>query len=489
MPLNSNTQDQLNSLLKEKFNLPHFRGAQHEVIARLLDRKSTLALMPTGTGKSLCYQIFSFLKPTDSVIVVVSPLIALIQDQVLKAKNVGIKAAALHSAMSGEDKEKVLRLLEEKKIDLILVTPERFKSEAFNTVILKQKVHLFVVDEAHCASLWGHDFRPDYSRLGEIAQKLGRPTILGLTATATPEVQKDICRILNLKYDTDVILGGIERPELSLNISEIYGESDKFDKILEEIQNQKEQSGIVYFSLIQTLEKFSSFLNSKKINHTKYHGDLPAHIKNKNQKLFVKNEVPLILATPAFGLGVDKANVRYVLHAEVPSTLEAYFQEVGRGGRDGQDARSVLFYDEDDVSIQMRFLDWAYPDKEFIKKVYHLISKETLRVKQEGIQFLNEQMVFKNKNDFRVTSAIGILSRWGCLEEEESPFGYHPVVEPTSDIFDEEDQSILKKDHQKKLLSLLRYIKNDQDCRLRQIYHYFGYEKKEDCQKCDVCRG
>ena len=211
-------------------------------------------------------------------------------------------------------------------------------------------------------------------------------------------------------------------------------------------------------------------------------------IRRKNQNQFVKSDSALILATPAFGLGVDKPNIRHVTHYEVPASIESYFQEVGRAGRDGEKAFGYMLYDEEDLSIQMQFLTWAYPEAAFIQKVYDLIAGNYERVSVEGFDYLREQMVFKNKKDFRVNAAVSILNRWDCLEETDTPFGFKPVQAPTEENFKSEDQNVLKKEHQKKLLALLQFVKNDQLCRLQQIYQYFDHTDTQPCGICDVCQ-
>ncbi|MBC7755031.1 MAG: ATP-dependent DNA helicase RecQ [Moraxellaceae bacterium] len=474
-------------ILRDKFKIEQFRGVQKEVLDALLEGRSVFSLMPTGTGKSLCYQMMAFLKPVDQMVLVVSPLIALMQDQVLKAKNLGLKAACINSSLSLSERGSVQKKIANHEIDILFVTPERFKKSEFLEVLSKVQVSLFVVDEAHCASLWGHDFRPEYSKLNQFIQLCHNPPVLALTATATPVVQIEVCKILGLNYPGAMILGGIERPNLAIQVSDTYGETEKFELMFKKLQEFGTDSGIIYFSLIHTLEKFSQFLFSKKIHHTKYHGDLPGNVRRRHQNDFISGKDQLILATPAFGLGVDKANIRFVFHTEIPSTLEAYFQEIGRGGRDGLPAQAILFYDQEDVSIQMQFLDWAYPDEAFIRKVYDLIQTYPAKVSVDGFDFLREQMVFKNKRDYRVNSAVSILARWGNLEEDETPFGFKTAEPLSNDLFSQENQSALKKEHQKKLLEILRWAQNADDCRLNQIYKYFGHQHNSDCGICDVC--
>ncbi|HWU42207.1 MAG TPA: RecQ family ATP-dependent DNA helicase, partial [Bdellovibrio sp.] len=362
---------------------------------------------------------------------------------------------------------------------LLYVTPERFRKAEFLTAIEGRKIQLLAVDEAHCISQWGHDFRPDYSRVGEFRELLGNPPTIALTATATPEVQKDILQKLNIP-SAEIISAGIERPNLSLNVHDVYGLDEKIRAIVA-LRHQHAGSGIIYCSLIQTLKKVSQSLQRLGIEHLVYHGDLSPQDRKRFQKKFISDENPLMVATPAFGLGIDKNNVRLLVHVEIPSAIESYFQEVGRAGRDGVESFCHLLYDQDDVSIQMEFLKWSHPEPEFIRKVYQLIEGNRLRLNQEGFDFLREQMNFKNRRDFRVEAAVSILERWGCLEKSEDPFPFACVREPTDEQFLAENGPQILRSQNSKLLEMVRWATQDQECRLNQIYHYFGHKHETPC--------
>ena len=453
--------------------------------------KDTLALMPTGMGKSLCFQFPAKLLEKSvgqELVLVISPLIALMEDQVQKARQLGISATHLSSTVSREDRESRQRRLGEGSFQLFYVTPERFRKQEFLEAIQKRKVSLLAVDEAHCISQWGHDFRPDYSRLGEFRALLGNPPILALTATATPAVQKDILKQLHIEETGEIIFGGLERPNLELNVHDVYGLDEKIRAIIG-LRHQSPGAAIIYCSLIQTLKKVSEELRRLAIDHLVYHGDLPGQDRQRNLKRFIAEESPLMVATPAFGLGIDKENVRMLVHTEIPGSVESYYQEVGRAGRDGLPSQCHLLYDQDDVSIQMEFLKWSHPEPEFILKVYHLMHDNRGPLDQQGFDYLREQMSYKNRRDFRVESAVRILERWNCVvASQDRPFPYVTVKEPTSEMMAAENSPQLLKAQNQKLYDIVRFVTRVDLCRLLQVYAYFGYEGASACGHCDVCQ-
>lgn len=468
--------------LKTHFGYAQFRGEQQAVLETILAGGSGLALMPTGMGKSLCYQLPAF--HLADLVLVISPLIALMQDQVDKARKLGLDAVFINSSLDKNERERRQEQLRQGRFQLLFVTPERFRKPEFVELIKGRKVGLLAVDEAHCISQWGHDFRPDYSRLGEFKEMLGDPPTLALTATATPAVQQDILQQLRLPK-APIFSAGIERPNLSLNVHDVYGLDEKL-RGMAGLRIQKPGPAIFYFSLIQTLYKASEQLNRLGLEHLVYHGQLPAEVRKNNQRSFIGSPDALILATPAFGLGVDKPNIRLLVHTEVPSSIESYYQEVGRAGRDGESASCHLFFDQDDISIQMEFIKWANPEPEFVRQVYNLIEAGGPGLAEDGMDHLRAQLNFYNKRDFRVETAVNLLERWDCVCEDRSRLGVRPVRAPTTEELLELQAKKRIQSGSQKLLEMVHLAGQQEGCRLLEIYRYFGHQGLP-CGVCDLC--
>jgi ATP-dependent DNA helicase RecQ len=464
-------------ILKKYFNFPSYRGPQQAIIERTLQGKPSLVIMPTGSGKSLIYQIPALLLA--DLTIVISPLIALMKDQVDVLRQRGIAAAYVNSSLSREQRLKRYRDIQDGKYKLLYVTPERFRKSDFVEVLQHRKISLLAVDEAHCISEWGHDFRPDYTRLKEFRRLMHNPPTLALTATATPEVQRDIIRQLGLSSrEVKLFHEGIERSNLFLEVFDLWGEQEKLKHILD-ILERHPGNGIIYFVLIKDLRTISEYLTRKKIHHLRYHGDLRADERRRIQDKFMQQQGQLVLATNAFGLGIDKENIRFVIHSQVPASLE-----IGRAGRDGQSAICSLLYDQQDLNIQLEFIKWNNPSASFYDRLYKLLLAEPERINGEGVEFLREQLTFKNKFDFRLETALGILDRYGVTEGTIESKNLQVSAELPEGLLDQGHLDLKLKNEQQKLYKLVQYVK-EKNCRKAFIHRYFGLEHKAECTSCD----
>ena len=439
-------------------------------------------LMPTGMGKSLCFQIPALVLATNTrataserpaLTLVISPLIALMKDQVDALVAKGIDATFVNSSLQRHEREQRYTAIAAGEFDLLYVTPERFRKADFCEVLARRSIVLLAVDEAHCISEWGHDFRPDYTRVGEIRQALGNPTTIALTATATPDVQTDIVRQLHLT-DADVhrFHAGIERPNLSLDVVQTWDDDAKLDQIVS-TRSQVDGSGIVYFTLIRKLSEFSDLLWQQNIPHLIYHGDLPRSQRRQLQDSFMNEDGHLVLATNAFGMGVDKEDIRYVLHADLPGSLESYYQEIGRAGRDGKPSRCLLMYDERDLATQMEFIQWSNPDAEYYERVFYFLKTESEQIAAFGIEWLREKLHAKDKHDRRLETTLGMLDRWGVIEGSINPLKATVVTELPDHLKDTDRLNAKRDRDQRKLLAMLQYVKHEAD-RKQFINEYFA---------------
>lgn len=404
----------IKDILKQYWGYGDFRSLQEEIIRSVISGKDTLALMPTGGGKSLTYQVAALAK--EGLCVVITPLIALMKDQVEDLKGRGIEAEAVYTGMPREQIESVLNKCICAKIKFLYISPERLASEKFRIRLGQMKICLFAVDEAHCISQWGYDFRPTYLRIAEIRTFFPGAPVLALTATATPAVTKDIQK--QLKFTAPHVLSKSFRRE---NIAYVVRKAD--DKLGELLHILQKLSGsaIVYTRKRETAEQLANFLNGNKVKADFYHAGLDTQQREKKQERWKQDEVPVMVATNAFGMGIDKPDVRVVIHFDIPDSLEAYFQEAGRAGRDGKKAYAVLLCNQAAVTALKTRITKDFPEKKYIKQVYECLGNyfQIAEGSGQGYAFEFDEGVFvKNFGlDYaRTLSAIGILQVGGYIE-------------------------------------------------------------------------
>ena len=337
-------------VLETYFGYSQFRPLQQEIVQDVLDKKDVFVLMPTGGGKSLCYQLPSVI--LKGVTIVVSPLISLMKDQVDALNQNGIKAAYLNSSLTSSEQQTILRLLEQNKLSLLYVAPERLVQESFLQLLKQLPINFFAIDEAHCISQWGHDFRPEYRQLQLLRQHFPTTSVIALTATATPRVRQDIITALSIET-AKTYQASFNRPNLTYRI---IPKNNPFSQVLEYLTTRPGEAGIIYCNSRKTVESLTERLNQKKIKALAYHAGLPDATRKRNQEAFLRENTDVIVATIAFGMGIDKPNVRFVIHYNLPQSLEHYYQETGRAGRDGLPSDCLFLYSYADKFSQERFI-------------------------------------------------------------------------------------------------------------------------------------
>lgn len=469
--------------LRETFGLDKLRPGQAEVIRSVLEGNNTLAIMPTGAGKSLCYQLPSLHLPGTTVIV--SPLISLMKDQVDKLEDAGLEAAQLNSSLTTEEHEENLEQIKTDKSDFIFVTPERFTTQEFLGDLRKRAVNFVVIDEAHCISEWGHDFRPAYLSLGAAIKTLSSPPVLALTATATSEVSADIEKQLDLGK-LQIVKTGIYRPNIHFEVKRVTNEREKHEELLR-ILNDHEGVGIIYAATVKTVDELTDWLKAFDFKIEKYHGRMKATDRKQNQDAFMNDELKAIVATNAFGMGIDKPDIRFVVHYQMPGSLEAYYQEAGRAGRDSKPATCSLFYQLADRRTQQFFLGGKHPKFDDVLAVYQAL--EGLGAVETPSALATVQEHANTVSDGKVRVVLSLLKELKIVKElRGSQFRLLRVDVGQREL---EELSRLSEDKvskdKEKLERMMQYGQSAK-CRWHLLHDYFGEEMQDErCGNCDNC--
>jgi ATP-dependent DNA helicase RecQ len=474
--------------LLERFGLSAFRRGQREAVQAALDGRDSLVVMPTGGGKSLCYQLPAL--AGDELVVVVSPLIALMADQHQRLRQAEVSAAMLASGMEEGHNARALRSIAQGQARLVLAAPERFASRAFRDTLATRKVGLFVVDEAHCVAEWGHDFRPDYLRLHDAINSLGRPAVMAATATATPRVAEEIATRLGMR-DWVAIRSGFDRPNLTFDVVALEGTgavARKRATLLHALSRDDARPAIVYCGTRKHTDEVGALLTEHGVSVVCYHAGMSAEARRESQEAFMSGRAEVVVATNAFGMGVDKADVRTVVHWALPTSLEAYYQEAGRGGRDGQPGRALLLASRMDLGRLIRFIK----EREMtVEDVRRYVGRLRARAEHGVAAIGHGDIDGLGGTGERERVLLSIAERAGAVElRPGGPEGL--LARLTGEGSSRKASDAIRAARNRgweSYRSIERYSSSADRCRRRQILDHFG--DREPCAPevrcCDVC--
>jgi ATP-dependent DNA helicase RecQ len=481
MGLTSVNRAEIRRVARQGLGFRRLRPGQQQVIESVIDGRDTLAVMPTGSGKSAIYQIAGALLPGATVIV--SPLLALQADQMraLEDGDVG-EAAAVNSAITEADRAEALHDVSAENLEFIFLAPEQFSNAEVMDRLQDTRVSLFVVDEAHCVSEWGHDFRPDYLKLGGVIEALGRPTVLALTATASPPVRKEIVSRLGMR-EVNTLVRGFDRPNIWLGVDSFTDDVGKERALIEHLALAP-KPGIVYVSTRKRADEFAARVRNAEIHAKAYHAGMTAKERERVHGAFVADDLDVIIATIAFGMGVDKPNVRFVFHHDISESVDAYYQEVGRGGRDGEPAEARLFYAPGDVALRRFFASSGELAPEQMQQVVDVLhgARQPLTPAQLGEQ------VDLSRN--KLAAALNRLTDLGAVEAGDGG-GLRLVAERLGELGTAVHDAVEAQEHRRQYersrVEMMRGYAEHTGCRRQYILSYFGEDMPDPCGNCDNC--
>ncbi len=472
--------DRLAAEARRRFGVVHFRPGQRELIECALKGQDTLGILPTGAGKSLCYQLPSLV--LKGAVVVVSPLIALMQDQYDHLAEAEIDAARLDSSIGEREQREREEALSEGELKVVLVTPERLQNPAHLEPLKRRGVSLFVVDEAHCVSTWGHDFRPAYLELRHVIAALGRPPVMALTATAPPDRIDDILEHLGIPT-ARVIQDRVERESLFLEVWRTVNREEKQQR-LHEILNAESGSGIVYCSTVRQVVELRDWLGAQGHSAVRYHGQLKKAERVRAQEEFMSGESRIIVATNAFGLGVDKPDVRFVVHWNFPESLENYYQEAGRAGRDGKLARCALLYRLEDRRVPTFFISGKHPKEDEVRRFLRVLTRAW---NSGDVLSIEELAAATELSETRVRIIAAALESLNMvIRRGRGRRLSRPMSDAETEAFVASFELHFEADHMR-LRTMMHYAETT-GCRMQFIREYFGEMPGEPCNHCDNCK-